>query len=463
MGFLSAPVNLLLALKLPGFGGITPPPNIPTGDLFTTGQNVIRKGLSFFLIIVLLLALLYIFLGALRYIFSRGDKEKIQGAREKITYSIVGLIIAFLAFLLVGLGGHFLNVPLIRKIALVPPPTGAPTPTPTKTLFVTVFAAPDSGSKPLESSIGFSLGGTATGGWSAELFCEGTKVATLTGFLEDGTFSTHCIFTGLGDADVEVIRDKVTKRGTIKVTFVPGPTSTPTPTGAPTPTSTPTPTPTGTPVPTATPTPTPTPTPTSIPTNTPTPTPTATPILCITFDSNLPPDGYPETCTDRLTGPGGIKDYCDVTGLVKHFYNCNTAELCEDIVISCSPGEVCVVELNGKPVCETPTATINGYVWKDLNENGAIDGGEPGFSGATVNAFFPDSSLAATTKTIDTSGYFAFSTLDVGTYTIVLGIPEGYTMTALSNSGSNVVKGVDTTSGPKNVYNTWRAFGIVPL
>ena len=125
-------MDLLFALKLPGISGtIAPPPNVPTGGLFTTGQDAIRAGLSFFLIIVLFLALLYIFLGAISYIFARRDKEKIQGAREKITYSIVGLIIAFLAFLLVGLFSSFVNVPFISKIALVPLPTAAPTPAPT--------------------------------------------------------------------------------------------------------------------------------------------------------------------------------------------------------------------------------------------------------------------------------------------------------------------------------------------
>lgn len=505
MGFLSAPAGLPLALQLPGITGtIAPPSGVPTGGLFTTGQDAIRAGLSFFLIIVLLLAILYAALGAMRYIFSRGDKQKIQGAREKITYSIVGLIVAFLAFLLVGLFSHFVNVPLI---AILPP---GPTPTPGSTdctvaggtcrgsppgcsasetflatsectgsfvccipltLLVTVAAVPDSGLSPLNSSIGFFLGGTASGTWTATLFCEGSFGGTITTNSSGETFSTPCTFTTVGshDVDVDVTRGGVTATGTIFVTVLAGPTSTPTPTGAPTPTGTPgptaTPIPTSTPVPTPTLTPTPTPTPT--PTNTPTPTPSPTPIpvTCTVSDSNVPPDGYPETCIDRT---GTYTYYC-AGGIVEHFYSCNgVTQLCVDnLSVDCSSlGQVCVVEPNGQPVCRSLIATINGFVWVDSNEDGEISG-ESGFVGATVNALLLPGNVLAATTTTGSAGYFEFLTLEPGPYRISVIVPPRYNISAGSNVngclGDQCWVNVDTTFGPVNVYNTFSAFGIVLL
>ena len=101
------------ALTLPGnFGGITPPPNVPTGGLFGMGERILQLGVSVFLTIIILLAIGYILWGSIRYIIARGEREKIQGAREKITYAVVGLVVAFLAFFVIAILGEFFNIPL---------------------------------------------------------------------------------------------------------------------------------------------------------------------------------------------------------------------------------------------------------------------------------------------------------------------------------------------------------------
>ncbi|OGH14061.1 MAG: hypothetical protein A2687_02240 [Candidatus Levybacteria bacterium RIFCSPHIGHO2_01_FULL_38_26] len=102
-----------IALTLPGsFGGITPPPNVPEGSLFVEGVKILQLGVSVFLTIIILLSIGYILWGSIRYIIARGEREKIQSAREKITYAIVGLVVALLAFFVVAIVGDFFNVPL---------------------------------------------------------------------------------------------------------------------------------------------------------------------------------------------------------------------------------------------------------------------------------------------------------------------------------------------------------------
>ena len=114
-----------LGLKLPGIGEILPPTGVPKGGLLTEGQDIIKVGITLFLIIIVLLALLYILWGGIRYITSRGDKQKIEGAREKITYAIVGVVVAFFAFLIINTTGQFFNVNLLAIVV----PSPAPTPT----------------------------------------------------------------------------------------------------------------------------------------------------------------------------------------------------------------------------------------------------------------------------------------------------------------------------------------------
>lgn len=43
---------------------------------------------------------------------SGGDKGKLEAARRRLTWAIVGLIIVLLAFFIVGIFGYFFNVPI---------------------------------------------------------------------------------------------------------------------------------------------------------------------------------------------------------------------------------------------------------------------------------------------------------------------------------------------------------------
>ncbi len=83
--------------------------------------GIIGAAITFIFVIAVIIALFYLLLGAVKWIFSGGDKAAVEGARGTITAAIVGLVIVFLVFLVFtillrffGLGiGDITNIPKI--------------------------------------------------------------------------------------------------------------------------------------------------------------------------------------------------------------------------------------------------------------------------------------------------------------------------------------------------------------
>ena len=100
-----------LALTLPGGKTIQAPPSVPTGGIDVLSK-VFKNSLTIMITLAVILCLIYLILGGIQWISSGGDKNKVAGARAKITYAIIGLVVALLAFFIVGLFGYFFNVKL---------------------------------------------------------------------------------------------------------------------------------------------------------------------------------------------------------------------------------------------------------------------------------------------------------------------------------------------------------------
>lgn len=60
-------------------------------------------------------ALFFIIISGTIYIRSGGDQEKIKGAREVLTYAIVGLVIIFLSFFIINLISYVTKVNCIKE------------------------------------------------------------------------------------------------------------------------------------------------------------------------------------------------------------------------------------------------------------------------------------------------------------------------------------------------------------
>lgn len=79
-------------------------------------------------------------------------------------------------------------------------------------------------------------------------------------------------------------------------------------------------------------------------------------------------------------------------------------------------------------------ASIGNFVWIDLNGNGIYDVGEPGINGVTVQLYdSTGTTLLATTVTANNAanqpGYYSFTGLAAGNYTVKFTAPAGYNLT----------------------------------
>lgn len=108
----------LLSLKVPGPNGtsveISAPPGIPTEGLSGSGGKIIGWGITMFLIFAVILALGFLMYAGFMWVTSRGDKEKLSNARRTIIFAVVGLLICFLSFFLIGVFGTLFNIDLLR-------------------------------------------------------------------------------------------------------------------------------------------------------------------------------------------------------------------------------------------------------------------------------------------------------------------------------------------------------------
>lgn len=74
--------------------------------------NLISGIISMLLIFGFFLTLFYFLTGGIQWITSQGDKNALEGARNKITHSIIGLIIVASTYAVFKLVGNFLGITL---------------------------------------------------------------------------------------------------------------------------------------------------------------------------------------------------------------------------------------------------------------------------------------------------------------------------------------------------------------
>ena len=90
-----------IALALPGGRRIDPIMGMPSGGDETL-TSLITNGITLLFILLTLTALLFLIWGGISYITSQGDKNKVEAARKKIIYAIIGLIIGFASFMIIS-------------------------------------------------------------------------------------------------------------------------------------------------------------------------------------------------------------------------------------------------------------------------------------------------------------------------------------------------------------------------
>jgi len=93
------------------------------GNNLSTG-TLVGRVISLLLLVAVLIALVFLVIGGIRWITSGGDKTKLESARGHLVAAIVGLIVALLAYLIINVVLHLFglnaggvsnfNVPTLR-------------------------------------------------------------------------------------------------------------------------------------------------------------------------------------------------------------------------------------------------------------------------------------------------------------------------------------------------------------
>ena len=83
------------------------------------------------------------------------------------------------------------------------------------------------------------------------------------------------------------------------------------------------------------------------------------------------------------------------------------------------------------------TFSINGQVFNDINENGALDSIDPGYSGVAVY-LVNGSGFHVASDIANATGYYGFSNLTKGSYTIYITLPSGYYNSTPTNLFVNI-------------------------
>ncbi len=104
----------LLSLTLPGGQEVVPPEGVPT-----TGEGGLAGIISWVIIILtsvgIIAALIFLIIGAIKWITSGGDKEKLDSARRTIIYSIIGLVVIILSLVIMNFIGGLLGINVFQS------------------------------------------------------------------------------------------------------------------------------------------------------------------------------------------------------------------------------------------------------------------------------------------------------------------------------------------------------------
>lgn len=117
-------MNNFLAMSLPlgNFRGLG-----PLGNPNTTAQdpgasaftNFISKAIGIMTVVAFIWFIFQLFIGAISWLSSGGDKVKLQEAQKKISTSIVGLVIVISAIFLVKIIGLIFGVDMLDLTNLI--------------------------------------------------------------------------------------------------------------------------------------------------------------------------------------------------------------------------------------------------------------------------------------------------------------------------------------------------------
>ncbi len=101
----------LISYKIPG-GEVTGVEGMPDKG-WDSFQGLVTWGMTVIMIGASLLCLFLLIMGGIQWITSGGDKSGIEGARKRIIYALIGLVIIFSSYFIINFVGDFFNLNLL--------------------------------------------------------------------------------------------------------------------------------------------------------------------------------------------------------------------------------------------------------------------------------------------------------------------------------------------------------------
>lgn len=103
--------KLLAQVSIPGGKQISAPTGVPTA-----GDGALAGMISWVIIVLtsvgVIAALIFLIWGAIKWITSGGDREKLDSARRTIIFSIIGLVVILLSVVIMNVIGGLIGVTL---------------------------------------------------------------------------------------------------------------------------------------------------------------------------------------------------------------------------------------------------------------------------------------------------------------------------------------------------------------
>jgi hypothetical protein len=89
--------------------------------------NTIQSVVIFLIVLAVVIALMYLLYGGIKWITSRGEKTEVEAARNHIMAAVTGLIVVFLAIFIVSLIMSIFGLSLTNlKVPQITPQTSTP-------------------------------------------------------------------------------------------------------------------------------------------------------------------------------------------------------------------------------------------------------------------------------------------------------------------------------------------------
>ncbi|MHB1558117.1 MAG: SdrD B-like domain-containing protein, partial [Isosphaeraceae bacterium] len=143
-----------------------------------------------------------------------------------------------------------------------------------------------------------------------------------------------------------------------------------------------------------------------------------------------------QTSATATTGAGGLYTF---TGVGPGQYTIQVVQQGGDVVsttplvVTTSSGQ----DLSGLNVGEFQPIAVSGEVYGDTNDNGALDSGESGVAGWTVDLVSSSGQTVQSLKT-DSNGNYSFTGVGPGRYSIVEVLQPGYVQTQPTSGGLSI-------------------------